>query len=298
MDKMDLYSVADEKIAVLRDRYLTICNGDRCTAFLLDKLYATHSYIYKNPVELAHELFDLFTPTEVLEACMTLFTWGYIEAGLADTANVRREERYIAILCNHEAIENDLRPYYNLSLFQKPTYPEEDEEDEDEDEDEGDYEEEIEDGEEEIEEVHQPPIYTPQPRTPVLKPTPEEVRAKNIEEEVKRIRSHNKRAFKVGLPGTLTIDQWVSTLDHFNWRCAYCQRDVYYILEHFVPLTHGVGTTYTNCVPACCKCNSTKQSWNPLSLNRPKMPDMEAGFIVVQQYFETLVVQEKQDEAG
>lgn len=78
-----------------------------------------------------------------------------------------------------------------------------------------------------------------------------------------RIAQHNREAEKANRLHTLTLSQWLSTLNHFQWRCAYCEGE-YELLEHFVPTHHGGGTTYTNCVPACRKCNGLKNHLNPL----------------------------------
>lgn len=67
-----------------------------------------------------------------------------------------------------------------------------------------------------------------------------------------------RRAMLKGNPATLTLDQWLATLKHFEWRCAYCPDGSYEALEHFVPVEYGGGTTAANCVPACKTCNSAK----------------------------------------
>ena len=35
------------------------------------------------------------------------------------------------------------------------------------------------------------------------------------------------------LPATLTLPQWIATLDYFAWTCAYCQEQPYKLMEHF-----------------------------------------------------------------
>lgn len=72
------------------------------------------------------------------------------------------------------------------------------------------------------------------------------------------------RADNLGLPATLTPGQWLQTLEHFNWKCAYCQKEKYQHLEHFIPIkVYGGGTTQSNCVPSCKSCNHKKGSRLP-----------------------------------
>lgn len=75
-----------------------------------------------------------------------------------------------------------------------------------------------------------------------------------IEREQNRISKHNRRATRLGLPGTLTLHQWLYTLHHYQWKCAYCANP-YQSLDHVIPIGQGGGTTATNCVPACHECN-------------------------------------------
>lgn len=45
------------------------------------------------------------------------------------------------------------------------------------------------------------------------------------------------RAEQLGLPSTLTIEQWICTLEYFHGCCAYCSNRPGIVLEHFIPLT-------------------------------------------------------------
>lgn len=60
-----------------------------------------------------------------------------------------------------------------------------------------------------------------------------------------------------GLPSTLTLEEWMRTIEHFQDRCAYCVRD-WDVVEHVTPLDEHGGTTVANCVPACHSCNISK----------------------------------------
>lgn len=65
-----------------------------------------------------------------------------------------------------------------------------------------------------------------------------------------------------GLSASLTIEQWLATLHHFEWACAYCQKP-FVGLDHFVPTALGGGTTVGNCVPCCMTCNTVKGYYHP-----------------------------------
>jgi len=71
------------------------------------------------------------------------------------------------------------------------------------------------------------------------------------------------RARKLGLPVDLTLEEWISTVEYFQWMCAYCLDKPYEVLEHFIPINLGGGTTYDNCVPSCSDCNKRKKHVHP-----------------------------------
>ncbi len=80
--------------------------------------------------------------------------------------------------------------------------------------------------------------------------------------EARLVEKHNDRARSYGGEATLTLPQWAKTLDHYDWRCAYCGGP-YQELEHWIPLDGGGGTTAINCVPSCRSCNRRKGTRHP-----------------------------------
>lgn len=72
------------------------------------------------------------------------------------------------------------------------------------------------------------------------------------------LREHLLISIRLGHEATLTMKQWQNTLDDFNLRCAYCLSNPYTLIEHFIPVSMGGGTTVKNCVPACHLCNTHK----------------------------------------
>ena len=73
---------------------------------------------------------------------------------------------------------------------------------------------------------------------------------------------HKREAVARKLPCTLTNTQWELTLKHFNYKCAYCGGTDTIQQEHFIPLSKGGGYTKNNIIPACKRCNASKQNFD------------------------------------
>lgn len=76
-----------------------------------------------------------------------------------------------------------------------------------------------------------------------------------------RVVGQNNRADRLGLPGRLTLRQWLSILMASQGMCAYCHRagDINrLVIEHIVPLSDGGGNSPQNVCAACPRCNSSK----------------------------------------
>lgn len=84
-----------------------------------------------------------------------------------------------------------------------------------------------------------------------------------LDDERRTVVAQLNRAMAARLPATLTLSEWIGTLNRCNWRCFYCQNAPYEALEHFVPIALGGGTTVDNCLPACKSCNSSKGMRHP-----------------------------------
>jgi hypothetical protein len=78
--------------------------------------------------------------------------------------------------------------------------------------------------------------------------------------ELYRVEDHLRRARSLRARATLTLVDWFTILEHFEWRCAYCQSEPFQVLLHILP-QEVAGTTPENCVPACrhCKCSSKRE---------------------------------------
>ncbi len=80
--------------------------------------------------------------------------------------------------------------------------------------------------------------------------------------EARRVYNQLMRARAAHLPATLTLAQWLATIDHFEQCCAYCPAP-FTELDHFIPLVHGGETSWGNCLPICQSCNQKKGKAHP-----------------------------------
>ena len=83
-----------------------------------------------------------------------------------------------------------------------------------------------------------------------------------LSRELDRVNSQLSRARTFHVAATLTLVDWLNTLNYFEWRCAYCQAQPFRSLVHHIPLLQG-GTTPTNCLPTCYQCRSRREKTNP-----------------------------------
>lgn len=79
---------------------------------------------------------------------------------------------------------------------------------------------------------------------------------------------HLGRARAAGTPATLTLEEWIVTVNYFQGKCAYCRTRSNQVLEHFLSISMGGGTTSSNCVPSCHACNHKKARVHPDNLHK------------------------------
>lgn len=80
----------------------------------------------------------------------------------------------------------------------------------------------------------------------------------------KALAVERRRANKVGLPASLTTEEWGRTLAVFGKRCAYCDSTGVLQQDHFIPAASGGGYEAGNIIPACPSCNKKKWQHSPL----------------------------------
>jgi len=79
--------------------------------------------------------------------------------------------------------------------------------------------------------------------------------------ELDRVEKQCFQARTFHVEATLTLVEWLETLNYFNWLCAYCQAKPFQIMSHYLPLPQA-GTTADNCVPACRRCGLAHKQEN------------------------------------
>lgn len=80
----------------------------------------------------------------------------------------------------------------------------------------------------------------------------------NIRGEIVRVKNAITRARKAGTEATLTLSEWLDIITDFNGKCAYCGQCNFEVLEHFISIKIGGGSTSANCIPSCASCNVRK----------------------------------------
>ncbi|AVR56720.1 HNH endonuclease [Microbacterium phage Didgeridoo] len=73
-------------------------------------------------------------------------------------------------------------------------------------------------------------------------------------------RSHSKSLARSAELTKLAERRWGAKR---KWRCVYCGRGAGMVVDHFVPEARGGGDVIWNLVPACDRCNSSKQAHEP-----------------------------------
>ena len=79
-----------------------------------------------------------------------------------------------------------------------------------------------------------------------------------------KLYQQKRRALKLGNGGSYTEEQWLDTLEYFDYKCAYTGEciKVSCHIDHIIPLSKG-GTSYIwNLVPSTASANLSKQSRN------------------------------------
>lgn len=227
-----------ENVATLRPSLVKLCNGNYCAAMILDDLYyqAYSRYSYRSASRDRDEQNNLEVTTNIPQL-INMMANMFDEQAVLNALTIIADKGYI----NFE-ISQDFVTYEFFHKFM--------------------------DHDLEILKGNTPPpvVYTPAKTTPTpdkvvdeIKNTPKIPRRS----ESRRVEYHNNRAFRVGLPASLTTKQWLQTLDYFGWKCALCPDGAYEVLEHFIPLIQGGGTTEYNCIPACTQCNRIKHDTHP-----------------------------------
>jgi 5-methylcytosine-specific restriction endonuclease McrA len=83
-------------------------------------------------------------------------------------------------------------------------------------------------------------------------------------------RKNKARVEEMHALDAMSSDQWAQTLRVFKHKCAYCG-SVWSHRDHFVPRKLGGKYVLGNVVPACAKCNLTKNATPPDQFCSPRL---------------------------
>jgi hypothetical protein len=65
----------------------------------------------------------------------------------------------------------------------------------------------------------------------------------DLTRERRIVREQCSRAGRIGQAASLTLEEWRETITYFNGKCAFFPEHPYEVLEHFIPVVYGGGTT-------------------------------------------------------
>ncbi len=276
-----------EPAIVLRQRYLILVENKLCAALLLDVLKAsadwqTQEFVTSTLQRLQEALFGVFELSEIGSALRLLLEREYIF--LAPEPDVTKFHAY------EQDKDMQLIPLNGGRYFA--------------------YKKQV------IDERETDPYTFLVDRSRILLlskayetlhfPGRREIALKRLRERYKteeaRVARHNAIAASELLPATLNLIEWISTLNYFQWRCAYC-RGPYHLIEHYIPIVHGGeptwsgGTTWSNCVPACRSCNGKKGTQHPsLVRTMPALGRVER-YLAAIRTIETMLQRQSEEQA-
>src|SRR5574344_1681898 len=82
----------------------------------------------------------------------------------------------------------------------------------------------------------------------------------------KAVGNNNKRAYKAGAIGELTVEELETAYLYFGGRCAYSGKpiDTRLSIEHVIPIMSGGHSLAFNCIPVINKYNASKSGYQLL----------------------------------
>lgn len=82
--------------------------------------------------------------------------------------------------------------------------------------------------------------------------------------KISRRNNYIRWYYDLGSEQAISLVDWMSILESYNHRCAYCLREfgaqLRPSMDHFIPLSKGGLHAASNVVPACRSCNSSKHN--------------------------------------
>lgn len=96
--------------------------------------------------------------------------------------------------------------------------------------------------------------------------------------------SRARKARIRGMVKNFSKQEWMTALDYFDHRCAYCWEKGRLQQEHFLPVNMNGDYTARNIIPACAKCNSKKSDKDPFEFLMSQEHGVVA-YLRIGQYF-------------
>lgn len=103
---------------------------------------------------------------------------------------------------------------------------------------------------------------------------------------------NRRRARKKSLPDTFDHEQALNALNYWNRKCAYCGKRLTatFCMDHFIPLSDprpdNPGTVASNMLPACSRCNTSKNRIDPFAWILSRFPKKAKRIIkAIESYF-------------
>lgn len=81
--------------------------------------------------------------------------------------------------------------------------------------------------------------------------------------ESRRNRVRNRRAKLAQVENSLTAKEWKEILVQYRYKCVYCGSKKNIEMDHIIPISKGGPHIKSNVVPACRRCNSSKNNKLP-----------------------------------
>ena len=86
------------------------------------------------------------------------------------------------------------------------------------------------------------------------------------------VADQKRLAQKAAIPATFTLEDWDRCLEYFGG-CAYCGATDDLHQDHFIPFSKDGPYTPDNIVPACSRCNHSKNDSDPEDWCTPEQYD-------------------------
>lgn len=75
-----------------------------------------------------------------------------------------------------------------------------------------------------------------------------------------QVRNNNTRCRNAGVPGVLSVEEWLRMCEAVGWNCPKCKSRGDLVIDHIHPLSRGGSNDPANIQPLCDSCNASKKN--------------------------------------